>query len=82
LPVPLPFLEHIHKFKIGLEKVCECFNADFFQAIKIIYGYALREPFCLATSKAEKAMQGGFQAVGKEPQALKSAFLIIFMQAR
>jgi hypothetical protein len=32
-------LEHIHKIKFGAGKVCECFNADFFQAIELIYGY-------------------------------------------
>jgi hypothetical protein len=27
---------------LAQEKVCECFNVDFFQAIKLFYGYALR----------------------------------------
>jgi hypothetical protein len=30
------------KSNLAQEKVCECFNVDFFQAIKLIYGYALR----------------------------------------
>jgi hypothetical protein len=29
------------KSNLAREKVCECFNVDFFQAMRLIYGYAL-----------------------------------------
>jgi site-specific DNA-methyltransferase (adenine-specific) len=32
------------KSNLAQEKFCECFNADFFQAMKLIYGYALTYP--------------------------------------
>jgi hypothetical protein len=45
------FVEHMEaasswsisiKSNLAQEKVCESFNVGFFQAIKLIYGYALR----------------------------------------
>jgi hypothetical protein len=47
---------------LAQEKVCECFNADFFQAIKLIYGYALRAiPKGWFLPLKEKAPFGGSQ---------------------
>jgi hypothetical protein len=28
---------------LAQEKVCECFNVDFFQAMRLVYGYVLKQ---------------------------------------
>jgi hypothetical protein len=47
-PQACPFSKSISiNSNLAQEKVCECFNAAFFQALRLVYGYALNNhPVC------------------------------------